>query len=278
MSFEVSKINSCVIFKTESYDLGHQDHAKALFDELKKMTDAQLKENKWIVFDLNKTKSLHPNMIPMLCRISSYIEQSGLKFAIVAESRICELILKNGIERMVLPYTSLDAFNKLNGIHEKENVKTFLNTLLDSVMMSMKVLIETEITKTTVTVVKDISTIPVIQAGAMAGILSAYFSGNIVIGFTSDVFKKVMSIFLQMEIEVMTPEIADGAAELLNVIIGQTKIKLNERGFDIRQVIPNVITGEKILISPSAKQTCVLIACQTKIGDFTILLTTNATH
>jgi chemotaxis protein CheX len=112
----------------------------------------------------------------------------------------------------------------------------------------------------------------------MAGILSTHFNGNLVIGFTEDNFKKSMTQFLLMEVTELTGEILDGAAELLNVIIGQTKIKLNEKGFEIKQVIPSVITGEKIKINPVASHRAILIDYESTAGNFFILLSTNKSH
>ncbi len=118
--------------------------------------------------------------------------------------------------------------------------------------------------------------LPLIEAGAMAAIVSTHFSGNLVIGFTQDVFKKAMSRFLQMEVAELTAKIKDGAAEFLNVIIGQTKSKLNDIGFEIRQVIPNVIMGQQIEITPMSKQSCIHIRCATDVGEVNIFLSTNS--
>lgn len=140
----------------------------------------------------------------------------------------------------------------------------------------MKILLELENIKTEVSVVTDPTQILLIEAGAIAGIISAHFNGNLVLGFSLNVYKKAMSRFLQTEVVELTPQIRDGAAELLNVIIGQTNTKLNEIGFEIRQVIPSVIFGEDIQIMPMSNQSCVHIKCINELGELNIFLSTNS--
>ena len=94
-----------------------------------------------------------------------------------------------------------------NDIDNKENVRIFLNTLLDSTLTTMKVLLELDGIKKEVAILSDAKKIPHIEAGAIAGIVSAHFTVSLVLGFTMDVFKKAMSRFLQAEITEITPEI-----------------------------------------------------------------------
>lgn len=251
------------------------DHAKNLFDEIKKIDIEKFKQIKYVAYSFDSNRVMNLNTVPILCRIGSYLEQYEVKFCLIGDQKISDILQKNGIDRMIYYYPSLDYLSSGGKSIDKAKVKVFLNTLLDSVLMSMKVLIETDVKKSNVSVIKDDSNVPLVEVAAIAGILSAHFSGNVVIGFTDEVFKKAMSVFLQMEVTEITSDIKDGAAELLNVIIGQTKLKLNENGFEIRQVIPNVVTGSRISFSPMTKQSAVLINCESGIGSFIILLTTN---
>ena len=179
---------------------------------------------------------------------------------------------------MVHYAVSTEEFYKIHGIDtSKENTRIFLNCLLESTITTVKLLLELENIKNEVSIVTDHKKIPSIQIGAMAGIISAHFSGNLVIGFSVEVFKKAMSRFLQTEITEVDEEIKDGAGEFLNVIIGQTKTKLNESGFGIRQVIPSVISGDKIEIGPMGRQPYIFIRCITDIGDIFLFLSTYPT-
>ncbi len=275
MSQFITKQNGCIFFTIKANEQLKQDDCKVLFNQIKEIPRAEFKDQKWMVLVAENIQTVAPNFCSVLCRISSLVEQQGMKFALIGDLKLGSLIMKNAIERMVVYAQSKEDFYQKNGIDNKENVRIFLNTLLDSTLTTMKVLLELDGIKKEVTMHTDSKKIPHIEAGAIAGIVSAHFTGSLVLGFTMDVFKKAMSRFLQAEITEITPEIKDGAAEFLNVIIGQTKIKLNDIGFDIRQVIPNVIMGHKIEIAPMSKQCLVHILCMTDIGDIHIFLSTN---
>ena len=233
------------------------------------------KDQKWFVLQLPNIQAANPNFFSILCRISTYVEQYGLKFSIIADAKICNLIIKNGIERMVHIAVSTTEFYKIHGIDtSKENARIFLNSLLESMLMTVKVLLELNNVKNEIQIVTDPKKVPSIQVGAMAAIISTHFSGNLIIGFSIDVFKKAMSKFLQTEVTELDDETRDGAGEFLNVIIGQTKTKLNEQGFGIRQVIPSVMSGDKIEIGPMGKQPVVWIKVITDLGDIHMFLST----
>lgn len=272
----ITKQNGCFFYNVKFDGQMKQDECKDLFNSINGTQRSEFKDQKWFVLSAENVQTVAPNFCSILCRISSFAEQQGMKFALIGDLKLGNLITKNAIERMVVYAATKEDFYQKNGIDNKENVRIFLNTLLDSTLTTMKVLLELDGIKKEVAILTDPSKVPHIEAGAIAGIVSAHFTGSLVLGFTMDVFKKAMSRFLQADITEITPEIKDGAAEFLNVIIGQTKIKLNEIGFDIRQVIPNVIMGQKIEITPMSKQRLIHILCMTEIGDIHIFLSTNS--
>lgn len=273
----INKQNGCVFYTVTFEGNIKQEECKDLFTAIKNIDVNEFKDQKHFVLVLNQNAQLiSPNLCGIICRIASHIEQYEMKFTLVGDLKLQALLVKNGVERVIAYSSSKADFFRTNGIGNKENVRIFLNALLDSTISTMRVLLELEGIKTEVSILTDVSKVPLIEAGAMAGIISAHFNGNLVIGFSNDVFRKAMSRFLQMEIVEMTAEIKDGAAEFLNVIVGQTKTKLNEVGFEIRQVIPSVIMGEKIEIHPMSKQSCVHIRCITDVGEINIFLSTSA--
>jgi len=283
MATPITKQHQCIFYTVKQENPSSQLDVKNLFNTIKDIDTALYKDQKWLVLHLPAIQAVSPNFCSTLCRISTYAEQYNLKFSIIAEPKICNLIIKNGIERMVYFATSTAEFYKNNGIDSsvsttKDKALVFLNCLLESTLTTMKVLLELNQIKNEVSIITDSAKIPNIQVGAMAGIVSANFKGNLVIGFTLDVFKNAMSRFLQMEVTEMTPEMRDGAAEFLNVIIGQTRTKLSTSGFVINQVIPSVIIGEKIEISPISRQTFIMIKCITDIGEIHLFLATNSSE
>ena len=274
----VAKQNSCLFYTVNFEGNIKPDDCKDLFTTIKNIDASEYKDQKHFVLVLNQNaQTISPNLCGIICRIASHTEQYEMKFTLIGDLKLQSLLVKNGVERVIAYSSSKADFFRTNGIGNKENVRIFLNALLDSTISTMRVLLELDGIKTEVSILTDVSKVPLIEAGAMAGIISAHFNGNLVIGFSAEVFKKAMTRFLQMDVTDLTAEIKDGAAEFLNVIVGQTKTKLNEVGFEIRQVIPSVIMGEKIEIHPMSKQSCVHIKCITDVGEINIFLSTSAT-
>lgn len=102
------------------------------------------------------------------------------------------------------------------------------------------------------------------------GITSDKFNGSVVISFPEQTFLKIMSRMLGEEFTTLTKEIADGAGEFTNIIFGQAKITLNDKGYGIKMAIPSVITGKNHIIHGITKGPVVMIPFETDLGPFYI--------
>ena len=100
------------------------------------------------------------------------------------------------------------------------------------------------------------------------GLMSDAFSGSVVISFPAATFLKVMSRMLGEEFTEITKDIEDGAGELTNIIFGQAKIGLNEKGYGIKTAIPSVITGAGHSVSQTSNGPRVIIPFETDVGPF----------
>lgn len=187
--------------------------------------------------------------------------------------KISRVIISQGIDSLLTLFESEEEFVEKTTAVKKNEVAIFLNTMLESAQHTMKISLECEVKGLPPQVHKGGEGLPTIQVGAMAGIISNHYNGNMMVGFDKESFLRAMSRFLQMKVTEITPEIKDGAAELLNVIVGQTKIRLNEKGFEIKQVIPSVIIGDKVDISPMSKVSTIVIPYEAVFGKFYIVLT-----
>lgn len=100
------------------------------------------------------------------------------------------------------------------------------------------------------------------------GLVSEAFSGSVVISFPKDTFLKIMSRMLGEELTVINKDIEDGAGELTNIIFGQAKISLNEKGYGIKTAIPSVISGEGHSVLQMTDGPRVVIPFETDVGKF----------
>lgn len=100
------------------------------------------------------------------------------------------------------------------------------------------------------------------------GIVSDSFNGSVVITFPESTFLAVMSQMLGETFTEMSQDIIDGAGELTNIIFGQAKITLNEKGYGIKTAIPSVISGKNHTLSAQTKGPVVVIPFESSAGKF----------
>lgn len=106
------------------------------------------------------------------------------------------------------------------------------------------------------------------DVSGVIGIVSDSFKGNVVISFPENTFLKVMSGMLGEECAEMNQDIIDGAAEITNMIFGQAKIVLNDRGYGIKMALPQVISGKGHSLAAMSKGPAMIIPFTSSAGDF----------
>lgn len=102
------------------------------------------------------------------------------------------------------------------------------------------------------------------------GLVSDAFTGSVVISFPEATFLKIMSRMLGEEFKTMSKEIEDGAGELTNIIFGQSKVILNEKGYGIKTAIPSVVSGKDHSVQNITNGPRVAIPFTTDAGEFFI--------
>ncbi len=113
------------------------------------------------------------------------------------------------------------------------------------------------------------------DVSGIIGVVSDKFNGSVVISFPEPTFLKVMSNMLGESFTELSPEIVDGAGEILNMIFGQAKIVLNEKGYGIKTAIPSVVTGKQLSVSTMTKGPVVVVPFQSGAGDFFVEICLN---
>jgi chemotaxis protein CheX len=106
------------------------------------------------------------------------------------------------------------------------------------------------------------------DVSGVIGIVSETFNGSVVISFPEKTFLKVMSGMLGEDIQTLSQDILDGAAEITNMIFGAAKVTLNERGYGIKIALPQVISGKGHSLSTNSKGPTVIIPFTSSAGDF----------
>lgn len=109
---------------------------------------------------------------------------------------------------------------------------------------------------------------------AIAGVISLsteQFSGSITLAFTEVVFLKIYESMCGEVVEKMTAEIEDAAGELLNIIYGSAKTKINEmHNYKLAPALPTILSGEKIKIRQTTYQKVIVLPFKTDFGLFRV--------
>jgi len=117
---------------------------------------------------------------------------------------------------------------------------------------------------------KDVTQKSNIDIAGVIGLASPSFSGNISLCFSSSAFLGLMTNMLGEEYKEITPDLVDGAAELLNIIYGSAKTVIKEQGHDIDMAIPTVVMGKDLQTVHLSKGPTVVMPFETSAGQFSI--------
>ncbi len=107
-----------------------------------------------------------------------------------------------------------------------------------------------------------------------ATISSEKMLGQVVLCLTNKIFFVFMSKMLGRIVSKMTPEIEDGAQELMNIIFNQAKKLLAEKQLASIRSIPTIAFGEHVKLRYLTRGQTVLLPFETEHGAFNVEITT----
>jgi chemotaxis protein CheX len=105
---------------------------------------------------------------------------------------------------------------------------------------------------------------------ALIGLTSKVFNGTVALCFQNQAFLKIMSNMLGEDCKEVTQELENGAGELLNIIFGQAKIKLNAQKHGIEKAIPSVVRGRELNLSHNASTVILVLPFESEFGELQI--------
>lgn len=161
-----------------------------------------------------------------------------------------------------------DALRDLGIGQKKTTLDTeFINPFLTATIHVLKVQAETDARPGPIHVKKATGSHSADISGII-GIISENFNGSVVISFPEATFLKIISKMLGEEYTKIDKDIIDGAGELTNMIFGQAKIVLNEKGYGIKTAIPSVISGKDHTPNSITKGPIVVVPFESTAGNF----------
>lgn len=94
--------------------------------------------------------------------------------------------------------------------------------------------------------------------------------GTISVSFTEECILAIVSNMFGEEMKEINEEVKDAVGEILNIVSGQARQKLETKGKLLKGAIPTVISGKNHTITHITKQPIVAVPFETDNGGFTI--------
>lgn len=189
---------------------------------------------------------------------------------------------QKNIEYMAKPQNYQVIADKINELSKLDPNKKrfkldvdFINPFIDSAMKTLNGLCGVENIEAQKPYLLGSDVINIDISGTLA-ITSPYFRGNIAISFEESIYKKIISKMLEENVAELDPNNEDGAAEIINIIFGQTKAVLNTRGYSLDRAIPSVIRGKGHKVYKDSKIPVLLVPFNSDLGEFWIQICVKA--
>lgn len=109
-------------------------------------------------------------------------------------------------------------------------------------------------------------------SGDVSGIvgLSGEARGTLSVSFSEQCILSIVGNMFGEPVPNINDEVKDAVGEILNIVSGQARQKLESSGRVLKGAIPTVITGKNHTISHITKQPIIAIPFETDNGNFTI--------
>lgn len=182
-------------------------------------------------------------------------------YALSRDERIHSLIRTEGMEGILRPVKSMAEVRELiqpAKVAPKIDV-SFVNPFVEGTVHVLKVQCQTTVSTEKPRLKTPSESAWRTDIAGIIGITSRSFTGSIALCFSEKVFLTIISRMLGESFTELNDELADGAAELLNMIFGHAKKILNERGHTIEKALPSVVRGSGLKLDHSSPQGSIIL-------------------
>lgn len=233
-----------------------------------------------------KISEISQNNIIIDCDLINEIEKECIRSLLIIhlakkkESRFLKFIHVNSLLFSCFKKEGVDSSFKISkdlkealleiGVTPKKSISTdFIESFLKSTINVLKIQTEIDASygKFDIAKTKDHG---ICDISGVIGIICNNFNGSVIISFPEKTYLNVISKMLGEDFHEIQSENMDGAAELTNMIFGQAKLVLNEKGFGIKMALPSVILGRPDSFISLNTGPAILVPFSSSAGDFYI--------
>lgn len=267
ISFEIKKRENYISLKL--LEAVNQSSAK----EFEKGIDAHFAVAPFmpVVVICNQIEDLSKAWVKALLLLCKAVRGTGKEVRfILASVKLAKVIIAEGMDSVFKRSPTLrEALVEL-GITRKGALDVnFINPVLMATMNAFKVQVGV-----TPKMLRPVPKVDRSQSlgdiSGVIGVVTPSFGGSIILAFPLKTALAVFSKMLGETYEKASPEVESGTSELTNIIFGQAKIALNERGYGLKPAIPTVVTGTNHVLYSSTSGPIVVVPFESELGNFFI--------
>lgn len=189
--------------------------------------------------------------------------------------KVLSFFKDQGVDGLFICKNSLQSALKALGYAQKQTINTdFINPFLSATMHVLEVQAQTKtvpgkpfLKTETNQLLGDIS--------GVIGLVSESFNGTVTITFPELTFLSIASKMFGETQTTLNKENQDVAGELTNIIFGQAKIELNNKGYGIKTALPSVVTGKDHSVTSVVKGLSIVVPFESDSGSFFVEITTS---
>lgn len=219
-------------------------------------------DDQFLTLDFTKTVDIDGSFYSKVSELDKLLSSKGLKFESVFLSKdLKNLLVQEGV------YSFFHHNIEKKPSQGKKLRVEFVQPFVDSTVEVLQVQAQTPVEAQPIRVKAADESIDFNIMGILS-IVSKQFEGSISLCFPEKVFLAICSNMLGEPYEEINDEVQDAAGEILNIIFGMSKAKLNnEYGYVIEKAIPTVIKGDSIKIKQTLGPT-IILPFQCEAGSF----------
>lgn len=142
-----------------------------------------------------------------------------------------------------------------------------------AVVEALKIQCSYDVSKERTYICDDASTASTIvyEIGAVLALVGKQFSGSISISYSKTLYLALIGAILRQKFDEISSDLEDGAGELLNMIFGVAKAKLEaDHGYSFKSAIPTIIVGPNIHMRALTAHAQIAVQFKGKDGPFEI--------
>lgn len=225
--------------------------------------------SKHVILQLENLSFLNMRWMRVLLDGQKKLKESDHQIVMVSvPNELKEFLKSEGLDSAFNSYSNIKEAWKALGVCSKRKLDTeFINPFLESTLKVLEIQADTK-SHAGKMHIKKVEECNYGDVSGIIGIVSEAFKGSVVISFPEETFLKVMSGMLGEEYTVLSKELLDGAGEITNMIFGQAKIILNQKGYGIKMALPSVISGKNHSLSSLTKGPVLVIPFESTAGNF----------